>query len=179
MPLSQALEAGLERDKEPNRLALFDELRSPPLNHPLREGLGLDPERRKQPWANTELLGSTPLGWSDPALLDHEVENKSCALVRPLFCGLFQRIETGGRLHHAGQQRGLVQVEVFRFLAVESRTGAVAWAMRQHPVSRPRSSNRTCGLPASGFPTGFTARHTAAAQDARVEGAARRVAPKT
>jgi len=38
----------------------------------------------------------------------------------------------------------------------------VAWAMRQHPVSRPRSSNRTCGFPASGFPTGFTARHTAA-----------------
>src|SRR4051794_27725967 len=33
---------------------------------------------------------------------------------------------------------------------VESRTGAVAWAMRQHPVSRPRSSNRTCGFPASG-----------------------------
>src|SRR3954447_1480086 len=31
----------------------------------------------------------------------------------------------------------------------------------QRSVSRPRSSNRTCG-PASGFPTGFTARHTAA-----------------
>src|SRR4051794_3557147 len=28
---------------------------------------------------------------------------------------------------------------------VESRTGAVAWAMRQRSVSRPRSSNRTCG----------------------------------
>ena len=25
------------------------------------------------------------------------------------------------------------------------------------PVSRPRSSNRTCGFPASGFPTGFIA----------------------
>src|SRR4051794_20607338 len=33
--------------------------------------------------------------------------------------------------------------------------------MRQRSVSRPRSSNRTCGFPASGFPTGFTARHTA------------------
>src|SRR3954465_5861662 len=44
---------------------------------------------------------------------------------------------------------------------VESRTGAVAWAMRQRSVSRPRSSNRTCGFPASGFPTGFTSRHTA------------------
>src|SRR5215469_14316133 len=26
----------------------------------------------------------------------------------------------------------------------------------RRPVSHPRSSNRTCGLPASGFPTGFT-----------------------
>src|SRR4051794_21616288 len=33
--------------------------------------------------------------------------------------------------------------------------------MRQRSVSRPRSSNRTCGLPASGFPTGFSPRHTA------------------
>src|SRR3954452_14544904 len=47
---------------------------------------------------------------------------------------------------------------------VESRTGAVAWAIRHHPVSRPRSSNRTCGFPASGFPTGFIARHTAVIQ---------------
>ncbi len=29
------------------------------------------------------------------------------------------------------------------------------------PVSPPRSSNRTCGFPASGSPTGFTAWHTA------------------
>src|ERR1700683_3608067 len=34
--------------------------------------------------------------------------------------------------------------------------GAVAWAIRQRPVSQPRSSNRTCRFPASGFPTGFT-----------------------
>ena len=32
------------------------------------------------------------------------------------------------------------------------------------PVSPPRSSNRTCGFPASGSPTGFTARHTADGQ---------------
>jgi len=38
--------------------------------------------------------------------------------------------------------------------------GAVAWAMRQRPVSHPRSSNRTCRFPAFGFPTGFTERHT-------------------
>jgi len=38
--------------------------------------------------------------------------------------------------------------------AVESRRGAVSLA---RPVSPPRSSNRTCGFPASGFPTGFTA----------------------
>ena len=39
---------------------------------------------------------------------------------------------------------------------VESRRGAVAQAMRLCPVSPPRSSNRTCGFPASGFPAGFT-----------------------
>jgi hypothetical protein len=41
-----------------------------------------------------------------------------------------------------------------------SAEGAVAWAMRQRSVSHPRSSNRTCGFPASGSPTGFTVRHT-------------------
>ena len=44
--------------------------------------------------------------------------------------------------------------------SVESRMGAVAWAMRQRSVSHPRSSNRTCGFPASGSPTGFTVRPT-------------------
>jgi hypothetical protein len=34
---------------------------------------------------------------------------------------------------------------------VESRMGAVAWAMRQRSVSHPRSSNRTCRFPASGL----------------------------
>ena len=43
---------------------------------------------------------------------------------------------------------------------VESRMGAVAWAMRQRSVSHPRSSNRTCPIKASGSPTGFTERHT-------------------
>src|SRR3989442_8979989 len=43
---------------------------------------------------------------------------------------------------------------------VESRTGAVAWAIWQHSVSCPRSSNRTCRFPASGFPTSFIVRHT-------------------
>src|SRR5882762_9191102 len=38
--------------------------------------------------------------------------------------------------------------------------GAVAWAMRRRSVSHPRSSNRTCGFPASGSPTGFVMRHT-------------------
>jgi len=36
-------------------------------------------------------------------------------------------------------------------------------------VSLPRSSNRTCRFPASGFPTGFIAQPTAAARGARVE----------
>ena len=48
---------------------------------------------------------------------------------------------------------------------VESRMGAVAWAMRQRSVSHPRSSNRTCGFPASGSPTGFTVRHTKQSTD--------------
>ena len=48
---------------------------------------------------------------------------------------------------------------------VKSRMGAVAWAMRQRSVSHPRSSNRTCGFPASGSPTGFTVRHTKQSTD--------------
>src|SRR6266702_4716146 len=39
---------------------------------------------------------------------------------------------------------------------VEPRMGASTDAKRRRPVSHPRSSNRTCGFPASGFPTGFT-----------------------
>ena len=38
------------------------------------------------------------------------------------------------------------------------------------------TANRTCRFPASGFPTGFIAEHTAAGQDARVVAAARREA---
>jgi hypothetical protein len=43
---------------------------------------------------------------------------------------------------------------------VESRIGAVAWAIWQRSVSHPRSSNRTCRSPASGSPTGFIVGHT-------------------
>ena len=50
--------------------------------------------------------------------------------------------------------------------------GAVAWAMRQRPVSHPRSSNRTCGATASGSPTGFIARPTARQVGASVPGPA-------
>ncbi len=46
----------------------------------------------------------------------------------------------------------------------------MAWAFWQHPVSSPRSSNRTCGFPASGFPTGFIARHTVDGQFGLVSG---------
>ena len=55
-----------------------------------------------------------------------------------------------------------------RYVRVESRMGAVAWAIRQRPVSHPRSSNRTCRFPASGFPTGFTVAAHGGAQCARV-----------
>src|SRR6266487_4892352 len=61
--------------------------------------------------------------------------------------------------------------------SVESRMGAVAWAMRQRSVSHPRSSNRTCGFPASGSPTGFTVRHTARGTKVGVRGATRLGAP--
>ena len=50
---------------------------------------------------------------------------------------------------------------------VESRMGAVTWAIRRRSVSHPRSSNRTCRSPASGSPTGFTVRHTASKPTAR------------
>ena len=46
---------------------------------------------------------------------------------------------------------------------VESKMGAVAYS----PVSHPRSSNRACGFPAHGFPTGFTSRHTSGGYDHR------------
>jgi hypothetical protein len=49
--------------------------------------------------------------------------------------------------------------------SAESRMGAVARAMRQGSVSHPRSSNRTCGFPASGSPTGFVLRHTKQSTD--------------
>jgi hypothetical protein len=51
--------------------------------------------------------------------------------------------------------------------SVESRMGAVAWAIRQRPVSHPRSSNRACRFPASGFPTSFIEGHTGSDPTAR------------
>jgi hypothetical protein len=47
---------------------------------------------------------------------------------------------------------------------VESRRGAVS---HTRSVSPPRSSNRTCRFPASGFPTGFTSRLSASGQGGR------------
>ena len=41
----------------------------------------------------------------------------------------------------------------------EARGGFAVW---RHSVSLPRSSNRTCRFPASGFPTGFFLTHTTA-----------------
>src|SRR5262244_3441643 len=43
------------------------------------------------------------------------------------------------------------------FVIVQSRGWSRALTPKRRPVSHPRSSNRTCGLPASGFPTDFTA----------------------
>src|SRR6266702_2305802 len=47
---------------------------------------------------------------------------------------------------------------------VEPRMGASTDAKRRS-VSHPRSSNRTCGFPASGFPTGFIVGHTEQSTD--------------
>jgi IstB-like ATP binding protein len=44
----------------------------------------------------------------------------------------------------------------------------------QHPVSRPRSSNRTCRFPASGSPIDFTAKLSVSIHSRRVPFAARR-----
>ena len=52
-------------------------------------------------------------------------------------------------------------------VSVESRMSAVAGAVWQRSVSHPRSSNRTCGFPASGSPTGFIVRHTKEITDRR------------
>jgi hypothetical protein len=60
-------------------------------------------------------------------------------------------------------------------VSVESRMGAVAWAIRQRSVSHPRSSNRTCPIKASGSPTSFTVRHSAGPLGAGVRDAADRV----
>ena len=53
-------------------------------------------------------------------------------------------------------------------LQVESRMGA-GTDVGCRPVSHPRSSNRTCGFPASGFPTGFIVRPTAVVQRQNAE----------
>src|SRR5262245_35262926 len=68
-----------------------------------------------------------------------------------------------------------VKADMFESQKVESRMGAVAWAMRQRSVSHPRSSNRTCRFPASGSPTGFTVRHTTRGTKVGVRGATPRV----
>src|SRR5450759_3962529 len=44
----------------------------------------------------------------------------------------------------------IIRVQL-RSVQVESRMGAVPWAIRQRSVSHPRSSNRTCRSPASGL----------------------------
>src|SRR5215467_11804230 len=47
---------------------------------------------------------------------------------------------------YSGVMRALA-ARCHRTAVVESRIGAVAWAMRQRPVSHPRSSNAACGFP--------------------------------
>ena len=74
------------------------------------------------------------------------------------------------------ERQGRTLALPFSLICVESKMGAVVLGFRWHmitlssyrlsptyhdPVSHQRSSNRTCGTTASGFPTDFTLRHTA------------------
>jgi hypothetical protein len=68
-------------------------------------------------------------------------QNHPCASVVPLLLRLAPQLR--GFIWH--RRQGKLE-------PVESRRGAVS---RERSVSPPRSSNRTCGFPASGFPTGF------------------------
>ena len=71
------------------------------------------------------------------------------------------RFTMGGRRLRAGGGTAIKRTRGVTEFTVESRRGAVS---RERSVSPPRSSNRTCGFPASGFPTGFMtgSRHGAA-----------------
>ena len=79
----------------------------------------------------------------------------------------FRRVCAGidGEMKEEETQTTTLVVRIGTSGSVESRMGAVAWAMRQRSVSHPRSSNRTCGFPASGSPTGFVVRHTKQSTD--------------
>jgi hypothetical protein len=72
-----------------------------------------------------------------------------------------------GRLPHLLARQRPKFFNTQKVTKVESRMGAVAWAIRQRSVSHPRSSNRTCPIKASGSPTGFTVRHTESKPTAR------------
>lgn len=52
------------------------------------------------------------------------------------------------------------QQKAFCYRVGWSQGQARCEAYWQPSVSHPRSSNRTCGFPASGFPTGFISQHT-------------------
>ena len=59
---------------------------------------------------------------------------------------------------------------------MKSRGWARALTPQRRPVSHPRSSNRTCPIKASGFPTGFTAKPTNESSIGHLEAAGLRVA---
>jgi len=77
--------------------------------------------------------------------------------------GRFLEPGLSGHQAELGQREGGADIRVGgeRQLAARGKdahlrhvSGVARW---QSPVSHPRSSNRTCGFPASGFPTGFVA----------------------
>ena len=104
------MKAGVQGDKEAEGFALLHELGCPRLNDPLGEGLCLELELREDPWPNADLLGSALFRPCDPALLNHEVKHKPGSPVSPFFRCVFQWVEPSWRLHHSGQQSGLVEV---------------------------------------------------------------------
>jgi hypothetical protein len=85
--------------------------------------------------------------------------------------GAFQRSRT--HQYRMRKSRHINRAERAGSLALSARQSRgwtrwlEAWPIAPFPI--PRSSNQACGFPASGFPTGFTARHTTVIQRQNAE----------
>src|SRR3979411_1740637 len=72
-------------------------------------------------------------------------------VVQAMCLRVIRVILTAGRSLPVYPDKQTFSVFVGMSQTVESRMGAVAWAIRQRSVSHPRSSNRTCPIKASGL----------------------------